>query len=133
VDGRVKHGHDGVVGWVIGHDGWYNTLNYCGFIFIYTVLLVVAAARAYDQVMANQNGPIIDMTRNGEFIEPPKPSLGTIFARIAAFGALLLMAAVAFWITLFIIPVLLVLGVAGYFFLRYQMKRGRFVVTTRRF
>ncbi len=20
---RVKHGHDGVVGWVIGHDGWY--------------------------------------------------------------------------------------------------------------
>jgi hypothetical protein len=104
-----------------------------GFIFIYTVLLVVAEARAYDQVMANQNGPIIDMTRNGEFIEPPKPSLGTIFARIAAFGALLLMAAVAFWITLFIIPVLLVLGVGGYFFLRHQIKRGRFVVTTRRF
>ncbi len=24
VDGRVKHGHDGMVGWVIGHDGWYK-------------------------------------------------------------------------------------------------------------
>jgi hypothetical protein len=23
VDGRVKHGHDGVGGWVIGDDGWY--------------------------------------------------------------------------------------------------------------
>jgi hypothetical protein len=23
VDGRVKHGHDGVGGWVIGHDDWY--------------------------------------------------------------------------------------------------------------
>jgi hypothetical protein len=25
VDGRVKHGHDEVGGWVIGYDGWYNT------------------------------------------------------------------------------------------------------------
>jgi hypothetical protein len=24
VDGRVKHGHDGVGGWVIGHDGGYK-------------------------------------------------------------------------------------------------------------
>ncbi len=23
VDGRVKHGHDGVGGWVIGNHGWY--------------------------------------------------------------------------------------------------------------
>ncbi len=83
--------------------------------------------------MANQNGPIIDMTRNGEFIDPPKPSLGTIVARVAAFGALLLAAAVAFWMALFIIPVLLVMGVAGYFFLRHQIKRGRFVMTTRQF
>ncbi len=73
------------------------------------------------------------MTRNGEFIEPPKPSLGTIFARIIAFGALLLVAAVAFWMALFLIPVLLVLGIGGYFFLRHQIKHGHFVVTTRRF
>jgi hypothetical protein len=24
VDGRVKHGHDEVGGWVIGYDGWYK-------------------------------------------------------------------------------------------------------------
>jgi len=81
--------------------------------------------------MANQNGPIIDMTRNGEFIDPPKPSLGTIAARLAAFGVLLLVAAVAFWMALFIIPVLLVMGVAGYFILRHQLKRGGYVVTRR--
>lgn len=73
------------------------------------------------------------MTRNGAFIDPPKASLGTIVARLAAFGAVLLVAAVAFWMALFIIPVLLVLGVAGYFYARHQMKRGRFVVTSRRF
>jgi hypothetical protein len=81
--------------------------------------------------MANSDGPIIDMTRNGEFIDPPAPSLGTIVARVAAFGALLLVAAVAFWMALFIIPLLLVAGVAGYFILRHQMKRGGFVMTRR--
>jgi uncharacterized membrane protein len=73
------------------------------------------------------------MSRNGEFIDPPRPRLGTIVARLAAFGALLLFAALAFWMALFIIPVLLLLGVAGYFYARHQIKRGRFVVTTRRF
>jgi len=27
VDGRVKHGHDGVGEWVIGHDGWHSLLQ----------------------------------------------------------------------------------------------------------
>ncbi len=83
--------------------------------------------------MANSNAPTIDMTRNGEFIDPPKASLGTIAARLAAFGALLLVAAVAFWMALFMLPVLFVLGVAGYFYARHQIKHGRFTVTTRRF
>jgi uncharacterized BrkB/YihY/UPF0761 family membrane protein len=83
--------------------------------------------------LANPNRPIIDMTRNGEFIDPPRPSLGTIAARLAAFGALLLVAALAFWMALFILPVLFILGVAGYFYARHQIKRGRFVVTARRF
>jgi uncharacterized BrkB/YihY/UPF0761 family membrane protein len=81
--------------------------------------------------MANPNGPIIDMTRNGAFIDPPKTGLGTVLARLATFGALLLVAAVAFWMALFIVPVLLVLGVVGYFVLRHQMKRGNIVVTRR--
>jgi hypothetical protein len=24
MDGRVKHGHDGVGGWIIGHERWYE-------------------------------------------------------------------------------------------------------------
>jgi uncharacterized membrane protein len=81
--------------------------------------------------MANSNGPIIEMTRTGEFIDTPKPGFGAILARVAAFGVLLLVAAIAFWAALFIIPVLLVLGVVGYFVARQQMKRGGFVVMRR--
>jgi hypothetical protein len=82
-------------------------------------------------MMANQNGPIIDMTRGGEFIDPPSPSLGTIAARLAAFGVLLVVAALAVWAALFIIPVLIVLAVVGYFVARHQMKHGRLVVMRR--
>lgn len=71
------------------------------------------------------------MTRGGEFLDPPKPSLGTILARLAAFGVALLVVAAAFWLALFIIPILLVLGVAGYFIFRQQLKRGGFVVMRR--
>ncbi len=78
--------------------------------------------------MANQNGPIIDMTQGGEFIDRPRPSLGTIAGRVAAFGVLLLLAAVAFWAALFIIPMLLLLGVVAYFVARQQIKRGHLVV-----
>jgi uncharacterized membrane protein len=73
--------------------------------------------------MSNLNGPVIDMTPDGHFVEPPKPSLGTIIARIIAFGILLVVAAVAFWTALFIIPVLIILGVAGYAFARMQVRR----------
>lgn len=82
--------------------------------------------------MRNSEGPIIDMNRNGEFVDPPKPSLGMIVARVAAFGVLLLAAAVALWAAMFIVPVLLVLGAAGYFFFRHQL-RGRSFVIMRRF
>ncbi len=71
------------------------------------------------------------MNRSGEFIDPPKPSLGDVVARLAAFGVLLVVAAVAFWAALFLVPVLIVLGVVGYFVARHQMKRGGFVVTRR--
>lgn len=71
------------------------------------------------------------MTRGGDFIDPPKPSLGSIAARLAAFGVLLLVAAIAFWAVLFIIPVLLALGLVGYFAFRQQLKRNGFVVVRR--
>ncbi len=76
--------------------------------------------------MRTPNGPIIDMTGGGEFIDPPKPGLGTIAARVAAFGLLLFMAAAAFWAALFLIPLLLVLGAVGYFTFRHQLRRGGF-------
>jgi hypothetical protein len=81
--------------------------------------------------MTNPDGPIIDMTRGGEFIDPPKPSLGVILARLAAFGVLLVVAAVAFWAALFIIPILLALGLVGYLVARQQMKRDGFLVMRR--
>ncbi len=73
--------------------------------------------------MAKQNGPIIDMTPDGGFVEPDKPSYGTILARLAAFAVLLVMAAVAFWMALFMIPVLIILGIAGYALTRSQIRR----------
>jgi uncharacterized BrkB/YihY/UPF0761 family membrane protein len=81
--------------------------------------------------MTNPNGPIIDMTRSGDFVQPARPGFGTIVARLAALGVLLLVAALAFWAALFIVPVLLVLGVIGYFVFRQQVKRGNVVVMRR--
>jgi uncharacterized membrane protein len=80
--------------------------------------------------MAKSDGPVIDMTPDGTFIDPPKQqpaSFGTIVARIIAFGVALCVVALLFWAVLFIIPVLIVLGVVGYFFargpLRMQFRR----------
>ncbi len=88
-----------------------------------TIFIESAAQSAYMTLMGNFNGPVIDMTPDGNFVEPPKPTLGTILARIIAFGILLVVAAVAFWTALFIIPVLIILGVAGYAFARMQVRR----------
>ena len=63
------------------------------------------------------------MTPDGMFIEPAKPTLPTILERILAFGAVLCIVALLFWAAVFIIPVLVVLGVVGYFFGRVQMRR----------
>lgn len=73
--------------------------------------------------MANLNGPVIDMTPDGAFIEPPKPSIGTILVRLALFGLFLCIGAIVFWTAVFVLPVLIVLGVAGYFFARMQLRR----------
>jgi uncharacterized membrane protein len=75
--------------------------------------------------MAKSDGPVIDMTPDGAFIDPPKPapaSFGTIIARLIAFGVALCVVAVLFWAALFIIPVLIVLGVVGYFLGRGQLR-----------
>jgi hypothetical protein len=78
---------------------------------------------AYIAGMANANGPILDMTPDGAFIEPAKPKLGTILARLAAFAVLLVVAAITFWMALFIVPVMIILGLAAYAFSRSQIRR----------
>jgi len=73
--------------------------------------------------MRQTNGPVIDMTPDGAFVVPPKPSLGTILLRLAAFGIFLAIGAVVFWTAVILLPVLLLLGVAGYLVARTQMRR----------
>ncbi len=68
--------------------------------------------------MANDNGPVLDMTPEGHFVERSKPSLTQILLRLAAFGVALCVGAVLLWTAFLMIPILLVLGVAGYFFAR---------------
>jgi hypothetical protein len=82
-------------------------------------------------IMANPNGPVIDMTPDGAFLDRPQPTLGTILARLAAFGIILCLGAVVFWTFLFMLPVLLVLGIAGYFFARSQLRRSSIIVFRR--
>jgi len=77
---------------------------------------------AYICQMVKQ-GPVIDMTPDGHFVEPAKPTIGVIVARLVAFAVLLLMAAVAFWMALFIVPVLIILALAGYAVMRAQARR----------
>jgi hypothetical protein len=78
--------------------------------------------------MATSEGPVIDMTPDGAFIEPPKPTFGSILLRLAAFGVFLCIAGLLFWTVLFLIPVLLVLGVVGYFFARTKLRGTSFTV-----
>jgi len=82
--------------------------------------------------MAKRYGMVIDMTPDGRVIGPERPSLGTIAARLAAFGVGLLVLAVAFWVAIFMVPVLLVLGLVGYFAVRSQLRRNGAVVFRRR-
>lgn len=72
--------------------------------------------------MAKSNGPVIDMRPDGTFIEPPKPSLGVILVRLALFGVALCAVAVLFWTVVFVVPVLLVLGAAGYIFMQLMFR-----------
>jgi hypothetical protein len=73
--------------------------------------------------MAKSDGPVIEMTADGSFIEPPKPKLGTILVRLALFGVALCVAALMFWTALFVIPVLIVLGLLGFLAAKVQIRR----------
>lgn len=64
------------------------------------------------------------MTPQGDFVEPSKPRLGEILLRLVMFGLFLCIAGVMFWVmfwaAVFVVPVLVVLGVAGFLFMKLQ-------------
>ena len=63
-----------------------------------------------------RTGPVIDMTSDGRFVRPARtqPAFGAIIARLVGFGVLLGVAAVTFWAALFIIPTLILFGLAAF-------------------
>lgn len=71
--------------------------------------------------MEHSNGPVIDMTPDGQFIEPPKPSFLTYMLRLALFGVALAAIAAFFWTLLLVLPLLLLAGVIGYFVLKHRV------------
>ncbi|MBW4037097.1 MAG: hypothetical protein HIU90_16660 [Proteobacteria bacterium] len=78
--------------------------------------------------MKMTNGPIIDMTPSGHFAQEPitGPTLGVILARVLVFTIALGFAALAFWLAVFTVPILIVIGLVGYGYFRFKMARGGF-------
>lgn len=78
--------------------------------------------------MSKHDAPTIDMTTSGEFRDAPHryPSIMGIALRVAAFGLMLGFAAILFWLAVFTVPVLIVVGLGVYLYARFQMARGRF-------
>lgn len=75
--------------------------------------------------MKNENGPVIDMTVDGHFIERPKPKLMQIALRLVAFAIALCIGAVLVWTAFIMIPILLVMGLIGYMLVRGQRSGWR--------
>jgi uncharacterized membrane protein len=73
--------------------------------------------------MKQANGPVIDMTPDGKFIEPPKPSILIYVLRLALFGVALAVVAALFWTLILVLPLILLAAVIGYFVLRPQIRR----------
>lgn len=74
--------------------------------------------------MSNENGPVIDMTTDGRFVEHPKPNLLQIGLRLVAFAVTLCVVAVLVSTAFVVIPILFVLGFFGYMLVRGQ-RAGR--------
>lgn len=70
------------------------------------------------------------MTPDGQFIERPKPSILNYLVRLALFGVGLLAIVTLFWTLVLLIPLLLLVGVAGFFIFRSKMASFQ---ATRRF
>lgn len=68
--------------------------------------------------MEHANGPVIDMTPDGRFITPPKPSLVVYLLRLALFGVALAAIVALFWTLVVVLPLIILAGVVGFLLLR---------------
>jgi hypothetical protein len=96
--------------------------------------------------MENRNKPIIDMTREGEFVDPPRQSgwppqgaglppfganlplsakIGRTAILVAVLAGLLCAAALALWFALALIPVVLAASAVAWVAYRIQIWRSR--------
>ncbi len=71
--------------------------------------------------MERSDGPVIDMTPDGKFIEPPKPSIFSYLLRLAAFGLALAVIAALFWALVLVVPLLILAGVVAYLVFKPRM------------
>jgi uncharacterized RDD family membrane protein YckC len=71
--------------------------------------------------MEQSQGPVIDMTPDGQFVEPPKPSLTTWLLRLAAFGLSLAIVFALFWAVIIVVPLLILAGAVSYFLFRNRV------------
>jgi hypothetical protein len=75
-------------------------------------------------------GPQIDMTPDGQFLEPPRETPAEKLLRygvvVAAIAGLVAVAALAFWLAVLLIPVVIIAAAVAYAAFRWRMwKLGR--------
>jgi fatty acid desaturase len=76
--------------------------------------------------MEQSNGPVIDMTPDGKFVTPPKPSILTYLLRLALFGVALAAIFALFWTVIVVLPLFILAGVIGFFLFRQHITVRRF-------
>ncbi len=72
-----------------------------------------------------RSGPQLDMTPDGQFLEPPRETAAEKLLRygvvVAAIAGLLAVAALAFWLAVMLIPVVIVAAAVAYAAFRWRM------------
>jgi hypothetical protein len=79
--------------------------------------------------MEKSQGPVIDMTPDGQFVEPPKPSIVTWLLRLAMFGLSLAIVFALFWTVILVVPLLILAGLVSFLLFRSRVSW----IVTRRF
>jgi hypothetical protein len=84
-------------------------------------------ARMRINIRRARSGPLLDMTPDGQFVEPPPETPSETLLRygvvVAVVAGLVAMAALALWLALALIPVALAGGTIAYLAYRWRMWR----------